>query len=29
MVHLEELGVLDTNVAMTHCVHVDESRDVS
>lgn len=23
MVHLEELGVLDTNVAMTHCVHVD------
>jgi cytosine/adenosine deaminase-related metal-dependent hydrolase len=24
MVHLDELGVLDTNVAMTHCVHVDD-----
>ena len=24
MVHLDELGVLDRNVAMTHCVHVDE-----
>jgi cytosine/adenosine deaminase-related metal-dependent hydrolase len=24
MVHLEELGVLDRNVAMTHCVHVDD-----
>jgi len=28
MVHLEELGVLDRNVAMTHCVHVDE-REMS
>jgi len=24
MAHLDELGVLDTNVAMTHCVHVDD-----
>ena len=24
MVHLESLGVLDRNVAMTHCVHVDD-----
>jgi cytosine/adenosine deaminase-related metal-dependent hydrolase len=24
MVHLDELRVLDTNVAMTHCVHVDD-----
>ena len=24
MVHLDELGVLDSNVAMTHCVHVDD-----
>jgi cytosine/adenosine deaminase-related metal-dependent hydrolase len=24
MVHLDGLGILDTNVAMTHCVHVDD-----
>jgi 5-methylthioadenosine/S-adenosylhomocysteine deaminase len=24
MVHLDELGILDTDVAMTHCVHVDD-----
>ena len=24
MVHLDELGVLDRDVAMTHCVHVDD-----
>jgi cytosine/adenosine deaminase-related metal-dependent hydrolase len=26
MVHLDQLGVLDTNVAMTHCVHVDDQE---
>ena len=26
MVHLDEIGVLDRNVAMTHCVHVDDAR---
>jgi cytosine/adenosine deaminase-related metal-dependent hydrolase len=26
MVHLDELGVLDANVAMTHCVHVDDGE---
>ena len=29
MIHLDQLGVLDDNVAMTHCVHVDgEEIDV-
>jgi cytosine/adenosine deaminase-related metal-dependent hydrolase len=26
MVHLDEIGVLDANVAMTHCVHVDDAE---
>jgi 5-methylthioadenosine/S-adenosylhomocysteine deaminase len=26
MVHLDEIGVLDRNVAITHCVHVDDTE---
>lgn len=26
MIHLDQLGILDRNVTMTHCVHVDDSE---